>query len=1016
MRTNQYRGRCACGEKVAAWAGYLLGRSVVCAACAAPHLANEAASGDAASAPTVRFESPHSYSACEAGMVPVRLVTRVEPARFAVFRGQVTRNGGHWNPSACVNVVPSGRVASCAADLRVAEFNVEGLSVAEQMACDAQYERQTNGRALDVAAADVRLTALDIRLAAQGKTLFDFQREGVRWLAPRTAALLADDMGLGKAQPLDAKVLTPTGWRCMGDLVVGDEVIGSNGHPCAVVGVYPRGERDVYRVTFSDGASTECCDEHLWQVNSPVRRHRGAVPRVLALADIRASLTDGAGNRQHFIPMVAPVQFHDRGGRLLDPYLMGYLLGNGTFTQQRVGVCAPDAETVTSLRVRLPAGAELRQSASDGVDYRVAGPQEPTGTWAGRNPVLNAFREYGLMGHASPTKFVPEAYLWAPVSDRVELLRGLCDADGSVSNGVVEFCSTSPALIAAVVFLVESLGGNARVSPPRVTQYTYDGEVRDGVPSQRVIVAMPDDFNPFRLTRKAAQWKPREKYKPMRAFASVDYVGKRETRCIAVDATDHLYVTERFIVTHNTIQALCALPEKARVVVIAPGAARGVWLREIAAWRPDLRVLPLEGRGVFLWPSESEVIVTSYDCLPADDAPLPPCPQGTVVVFDEAHAIKNAGAKRTKRAQSLCAQTFVAEGRVWLLTATPLMNKPDELWTVLQAGGLAVEAFGSFTAYKRMFNCEMGKYAPEWGKPTGEVIERLRSVSLRRRKEDVLRDLPDLMYREVPVPLGRAALAECERALDELARLGLDFDDLFQEAHGTRHGVKELGALSKARHALAVAKTPAMLEMVADFEEAGEPVVVFSAHRDPIDILAKRDGWAIITGDQSPAERTDIEERFQRGELRGIGATIQAGGVALTLTRACNAIFVDEVWTPAMNRQAQDRIRRIGQTRPVTITKLVGEHYIDRRVTEVLARKAMMIEVTVDAAAVPIANPTAPVATTVVEGDTCGVPLTTEPFMLAMEGIGFHQWRECANEVLIGGRVLRRAPRKVVGG
>lgn len=203
-------------------------------------------------------------------------------------------------------------------------------------------------------------------------------------------------------------------------------------------------------------------------------------------------------------------------------------------------------------------------------------------------------------------------------------------------------------------------------------------------------------------------------------------------------------------------------------------------------------------------------------------------------------------------------------------------------------------------------------------------------------------ELPKKTVQIWPVELSASLKKQCDAALekiggaDELEKLitkGASFNDL-----------------ARIRAALATAKMPAMLELIEELEEQDEPVVVFSAHRAPIDHLAQRKGWAVITGDTSPEERTAIEDRFQAGELRGVGATIKAGGVAITLTRACRAIFVDLDWTPGLNQQAEDRICRIGQKRPVLITVLTAEHPLDERVSELLEEKVGIIDASVNAA------------------------------------------------------------------
>lgn len=145
---------------------------------------------------------------------------------------------------------------------------------------------------------------------------------------------------------------------------------------------------------------------------------------------------------------------------------------------------------------------------------------------------------------------------------------------------------------------------------------------------------------------------------------------------------------------------------------------------------------------------------------------------------------------------------------------------------------------------------------------------------------------------------------------------------------------------SEIRALLAEARIPAMLEEVESYEESDTPLVVFSAHKAPILELGKRDGWKIITGETKPEDRRDIVHAFQNGQLKGIGLTIQAGGVGLTLTRASNALFVDLDWTPAMNIQAEDRICRIGQTSSkVLIKRMSSTHPLDVHMQELIEFK-----------------------------------------------------------------------------
>lgn len=421
----------------------------------------------------------------------------------------------------------------------------------------------------------------------------------------------------------------------------------------------------------------------------------------------------------------------------------------------------------------------------------------------------------------------------------------------------------------------------------------------------------------------------------------------------------------------KTIQALTALPKGAAVLVVGPAVAKGVWVRETKKWRPDLTPVSLAGKGSFRWPAPGELVVLNYDILPplvealgADGKPkkdkvLDPAiaatvPAGCVIIADEAHALKG-GTKtlRGSRFRALKSAVRAAGGRSWLVTATPLLNRPQELWTLLTMADLEKEAFGSWKTFCALAGGSQGSWGIEWDPDRMDrkaLAERLQRVMLRREKVEVLKDLPAKTYSELTVDLPAKIAKLCDEAEAIVAARGLSAQEALEVASQTRNKTPAFEAISRARAALATAKLDAALELVEDYEEAGEPLVVFSAHRAPIDVLGERDGWATITGETAPEERTRIEERFQAGQLRGVACTIKAGGVAITLTRACNALFIDLDWTPALNVQAEDRIYRIGTSKPVTITVLTADHALDRRINELLSRKRAFLARSVDAA------------------------------------------------------------------
>ncbi|MCL4288131.1 MAG: PhoH family protein, partial [Thermoleophilia bacterium] len=163
----------------------------------------------------------------------------------------------------------------------------------------------------------------------------------------------------GRAQPLDSNVLTPSGFRPIGEVEVGDLLIGSSGRPTPVVGVYPQGKRPVYRLIAQDGASTRCCGEHLWRVFTAGDRRRGKHGRIVRTSDMIGNLRSAHQHRYELPTLAAPVEMPARDVPM-DPYALGLLLGDGCMTTSTTpSFASADPELVDSLEAALP-GIEVR--------------------------------------------------------------------------------------------------------------------------------------------------------------------------------------------------------------------------------------------------------------------------------------------------------------------------------------------------------------------------------------------------------------------------------------------------------------------------------------------------------------------------------------------------------------------------------------------------------------------------------------------------------------------------------
>ena len=362
----------------------------------------------------------------------------------------------------------------------------------------------------------------------------------------------------GRAQPIDTPVLTPDGFRPIGDLEVGDLVVGSDGRPTPVLGVYPQGVKEVYRVTTQDGASTLACGEHLWSVKTAADRRRGQEGRVLQTKDMVGNLRAAHAHRYE-LPMVGAVQMPQQSVPL-DPYALGLLLGDGCLTTTTTpSFATTDPELAEALDAAIPEITLLRKSE---VDYILRRTNATRGGLLTANPVTVILRDLGLAGTRSHTKFVPEIYLQNSEAVRLAVLQGLLDSDGGPvrqSDGTcrVQYTTCSDKLRDDVIFLVRSMGGVAYsrtrqadgrkpwLAKGRPVLYRHDAHVID--------IRLPDRVAPFRLKRKAVVYDNHGGGRPMRFIHAIEPAGRAECVCISVGAADSLYVTENFLVTHNTL-------------------------------------------------------------------------------------------------------------------------------------------------------------------------------------------------------------------------------------------------------------------------------------------------------------------------------------------------------------------------------------------------------------------------------------------------------------------------------
>ncbi|MFB4277833.1 PhoH family protein [Nonomuraea sp. MTCD27] len=363
----------------------------------------------------------------------------------------------------------------------------------------------------------------------------------------------------GRAQPLGTGVLTPDGWRSIGELEVGDLVIGSNGEPTPVLGVYPQGEKKIYRLYSQDGASVLASEDHLWTVRTRDDARREQPWRVLETKELIGDLRSSHYHKWELPLLSVPVCFPEREVPM-DPYALGLLLGDGCVTGTTTpSFATEDPELVMALEHALPG---VRARWKGGPDYVLNRVRQPGESMTIANPITDVMRRLRLSGCKSNTKFVPEVYLRNTAETRMAVLQGLLDADGGpvTQQGRtcrIQFSTVSPRLREDVVFLVQSLGGVAywrtRPARGRTPGSARGRQIRHRHDAYILDIRLPEGIEPFRLSRKAEAYNASGGGRPMRFVDRIEPRGTAECVCIQVAAEDSLYVTEDFLLTHNTL-------------------------------------------------------------------------------------------------------------------------------------------------------------------------------------------------------------------------------------------------------------------------------------------------------------------------------------------------------------------------------------------------------------------------------------------------------------------------------
>jgi len=768
-----------------------------------------------------------------------------------------------------------------------------------------------------------------------GRTPYEHQKSGIEFLTCRGGAILADDMGLGKMECVNNQVFTPNGREKIGNLKAGDYVIGSNGKKTKVTKIHPQGEKELFRVTFNDGYSVLVGGEHLWSVtsNNGSVNNKNRLIRYTTLSTnqmldedlvieqlgtgwnkkrpykFKTYYKQSNGQNKWQIPIVKPIEFENEYLLPIEPYLLGVSLGDGNIRENKVyfTIHKDDFNELFD-------GIYINETSKH--DNVILGDVDIN---------YGVLSELNLNNTLSHTKFIPDVYKYSSIEDRLAILQGLMDTDGHCmksNNGNfvgAEYCSVSEQLADDVAEIVHSLGGIVRKSSKIGSYKKEDGTKVLCKRAYRLNIKLPEGMNPFRLKRKSDMYNTPKKYKVGRYIKDIRLETVSEAVCITVDAQDSLYVTEHGIVTHNTYQSIFAalVVGAKKVLVVCPASVKISWQREIESF--GQKGIIVSGSN---WPHVGRFTIINYDILknfhtlgkfdnPEEYSNFLQ-ENYDLIILDEAHIIKNPKAQRTKLMNDIVEKSGVE--KVWLLTGTPIANRPMDFFNLLKLVSSPLGGNWKFYAqrycdakrfYKRLKNGRTKQiWVTDGASNLSELGIRTKNTLLRRLKRDAL-DMPDKTITTLYHDLNRTGWSKYESIWDDY--LEKRVEDGKRKTSSLHKDIVELGLLRKF---IAMQAIPKTVELAKDAMEQGQKVVIFTTFTEELNDLSEEFGNACVihNGTMTANAKQNSIDKFQNNNKTKVFiGNITSAGVGITLTEGTVVIFNSFSWVPGDNEQAEDR-------------------------------------------------------------------------------------------------------------
>lgn len=597
------------------------------------------------------------------------------------------------------------------------------------------------------------------------------------------------------------------------------------------------------------------------------------------------------------------------------------------------------------------------------------------------NPFAKALKRLGLDGARPWERLIPKDYLLSSPENRLSLLQGLLDVDGEVRSDHSAFSTTSKELADGITFVVRSLGGITKTASG-IPHFN----TREARREFKILITLPSELIATRakewIAHRTRQFPNRitRTIEPNRTIKSIEPAGIEEVICISVDAPDQLYVTNDFIVTHNTIQSiftysyLKALNPSCKALILTEKIALRQWMNEFnthtkgldvriitATTHPDkdLRISALRN-------GNSDVTISTYSLMYKYlDYMREGLGENFVLFADEPNYFKSTSSQLHRNMFNFA----IHAKRVYGLTATVLENRLEEVYgitRVIYPGYLSNEEEFQKT-YCVMQKIKQLKWPVVVGyKNLDHFRAKMEPIFLGRREDDpeVQQSLPELLPKDLEIELGLEQSRKVMEATDKIIQMpsgNIKKLDILAALTVTQQVVNDPALLG---FNIPSAKTEATLELLKN-SLAGEKVIIHSKFRTQIDLLEKAINKSVgktvrITGTESQEKRERAQDLFMTDGARGVNILLmtRAGIKAGNLQKGNHLIFFDLPWSYGHYIQAIGRLRRLGSLHqkiviyrllavlhPKVVEMFGDERTVDHSILRHLVRKKALFDI-----------------------------------------------------------------------